>query len=195
MHERQPQIVLSSIEHTDADETKLCEVSKHPLGIIVVYIQTFVGAIFSIGLTYFLLPQVVEDNDQAFAYATGFSLVVLVMSALVVFVASLVYYQNRLIVTDRNITQILQYGLFHRKVSQLNLVNVEDVTAIQNGILATMFGFGSLNIETAGEQVNFHFTYCPRAGYFAKVILEAREKLLGQHDGDPTVTPGQNTTR
>jgi uncharacterized membrane protein YdbT with pleckstrin-like domain len=89
---------------------------------------------------------------------------------------------------------MLQYGLFSRKVSQLNMVNVEDVTAVQNGIFQTMFGFGSLNIETAGEQVNFHFTYCPRPGYYAKVILDAREQILGQNDGDTRVDIGETTT-
>jgi hypothetical protein len=53
-----------------------------------------------------------------------------------------------------------------------------------------MFGFGELKIETAGEQSNFHFTYCPNPGYYAKVILNAREQILGQNDGDISVDPG-----
>lgn len=194
MNERNHRNMNPNIEHTDDDEIKLCEVAKHPFGIILVYIQTFIGVLIGIGLAYFLIPSIMDDTDQAFVYATGFAFVVIVLSVIIIFVATLVYHQNRLIVTDRNITQILQYGLFHRKVSQLNMVNVEDVTSIQEGLLATMFGFGSLNIETAGEQVNFHFTFCPRASYYAKVILEAREKILGQHDGNPTVTPSENTT-
>lgn len=189
MHEREPISMHSTIDHTDEDESKLCEVAKHPFGLFMIYLQAMIGLIIGVGMAYFLLPSVLEDTDSAFAIANIFVGIAIILAILVVVIATIVYRQNRIIVTDRNITQILQYGLFNRKVSQLNLVNVEDVTSIQNGFLATLVGFGDLNIETAGEQVNFHFTLCPRPGYYAKIILNAREKILGQHDGDDTVSP------
>lgn len=195
MHERQATSMHSTIEHTDEDENKLCEVSKHPFGIVSLYIGTFFGIIAGLGLTFIMIPQVVEDTNQAFTVAIILSFVLIVLAIIVLSLATLVYRQSRIIVTDRNITQILQYSLFSRKVSQLNMVNVEDVTSVQNGFMSTMFGFGELNIETAGEQSNFKFTYCPRPGYYAKVILNAREKILGQQDGDPRVRPNATTTR
>lgn len=191
MHERssQPQTMRSTIDYIDEDETKLCEVAKHPFGIVLLYIYSGIGVLFGAGLAYFLLPSVLEDIETAFLIANLFVGVVVLLAIIVVLLSSIVYRQNRLVVTDRNITQVLQSGLFHRKVSQLNLVNVEDVTSVQGGLLPTMFGYGTLIIETAGEQANFKFTYCPRSGYYAKVILNAREKILGQHDGNATVEP------
>ena len=182
MQKSETQNMHATIDHVDINETKLCEIAKHPIGIILIYIQAFVGLVIAMGLAYFLLPSVIEDTDTAFLYANLFAAFALAFALLVVVLSAIVYRQNRLIVTDRNITQILQYGLFNRKVSQLNLVNVEDVTSTQNGIIPTMFGYGELKIETAGEQVNFHFTYCPNPGYFAKIILNAREQILGQND-------------
>jgi len=173
-----------TIEHVDTNELKICEVAKHPFGIILIYVQAGVGIVMALGLAYFLLPSVIQDVDQAFLYANLFAAVAIVFAVVLVVLTSLVYRQNRIIVTDRNITQILQYGLFNRKVSQLNMVNVEDVTSVQKGLFSTMFGFGELKIETAGEQSNFHFTYCPNPGYYAKVILNTREQILGQNDGD-----------
>ena len=190
MEQRQPAELHNTIDHTDEDEKKLCEVSKHPFGIFMLYVQAFLGVILGLGLAYFLLPSVISDTDRAFQIANIFAGVVLLIALLLVILATYVYQQNRLIVTDRNITQILQYGLFNRKVSQLNLVNVEDVTSVQKGFLATLVGYGELNIETAGEQSNFKFTFCPRSGYYAKVILNAREAILGQHDGDATIDVG-----
>lgn len=182
MHKEQMQDMHSTIDHVDDNETKLCEIAKHPFGIAIVYIQALVGLVVALGLTYFLLPTVMEDIDQAFLYANLFASFAVVFSIFTILATAMIYRQNRLIVTDRNITQILQYGLFNRKVSQLNMVNVEDVTSIQKGMFSTMFGFGELKIETAGEQSNFHFTYCPRPGYYAKVILNAREQILGQNN-------------
>jgi uncharacterized membrane protein YdbT with pleckstrin-like domain len=183
----------ATIDHVDANEKKLCEVAKHPFGIMLVYIQAAVGVLIALGLAYFLIPSVVEDTNQAFLYANLFAALTLVFGISIVILSAMVYRQNRIIVTDRNITQILQYGLFNRKVSQLNMVNVEDVTAVQNGIFSTVFGFGELKIETAGEQSNFHFTFCPNPGYYAKVILNAREQILGQNDGDTSVDPSLMT--
>lgn len=190
-----PRSMHSTIDHTDEDEVKLCEVARHPFGIVIVYVLAFIGVFLGLGLSYFLLPQIFEDSGDAFAIANVFALIIIIIASAVIMLSSVVYRQNRLIVTDRNITQILQYGLFSRKVSQLNLVNVEDVTASQKGLWQTIFGFGTVTIETAGEQSNFSFIYCPRPGYYAKIILEARENILGQHDGDHRVDAGFTTTR
>lgn len=170
-----------NIETVDHNEQKLCEIAKHPFGIVVIYIWALLGLVVALGLSYFLLPAVIDDTDKAFLIAHFFALVAITLTIIGITIAAIIYRQNRLIVTDINITQILQYGLFNRKVSQLNLINVEDVTSVQKGILPTLFGFGELKIETAGEQANFHFSYCPKSSYYANVILNAREKILGQH--------------
>ena len=170
----------NTIERVDPDETKLIEVKKHPFGIIVVYIQTSIAMILAIGLAYFLIPSLFDDTEQAFLIASIFTAIAVVLAGAVLILSTYIYRQNRIIVTDRNITQILQFGLFSRKVSQLNIVNVEDVTSVQNGLLPTLFNYGELKIETAGEQSNFHFTFCPNSGLVAKLILDAREKMLGQ---------------
>jgi uncharacterized membrane protein YdbT with pleckstrin-like domain len=190
------EVVPNSIEHVDANEVKLCEIAKHPIGIVSYILLAMLGFVVTTGLAYFLFPSIMPDDvDQAFIYANLFASVVIVFAVLLVVLVTTVYRKNRLIVTDRNITQVLQYGLFNRKISQLNMVNVEDVTSKQNGMLANMFGFGELIIETAGEQSNFHFTNCPNPGYYAKIILNAREELLGQNDVNPPVIPGYRTSR
>ena len=175
MHKRN-----NSMEQVDPDEVKLADTHKHPMGIILLYIQVVLGMIFSVGLAYFLLPLVLEDTDSAFFIGNIFTAVVVVMAFVVLTISTIIYKENRIIVTDRNIIQVLQYGLFSRKVSQLNINNVEDVTAVQQGVLPTIFNYGTLKIETAGEQVNFHFSFCPNSDYYAKVILDAREQVLGQ---------------
>ena len=38
-----------------------------------------------------------------------------------------------------NVIQILQQGLFDRKISQISLANVEDVSSQQRGFLPTLF--------------------------------------------------------
>jgi uncharacterized membrane protein YdbT with pleckstrin-like domain len=179
MHQRAYNYHISS-GVIGVNDVKICEFTKHSFGIFIVYLQSALALILVLGLSYFLLPTVVEDTNSAFLYANITAFVAIIFSIIAVSLYALVYRQNRLIVTERSITQILQHGLFNRKVSQLNLVNVEDVIFIQRGLFSTIFGYGELKIETAGEQSNFRFTYCPRPNYYASVILNAREQLLGQ---------------
>ncbi len=178
----------NTIEQIDDDEVKLIEVRKHPIGLVIVYTQTAIGMMASIALLFFILPTVFEDEGSAFLVAGALSFFALLFSGIVLAISTYIFVQNRIIVTDRNITQILQLGLFSRKVSQLNIVNVEDVTSEQRGILQTALNYGVLKIETAGEQSNFIYDFCPNSGNVAKIILDSRERMLGQMD-DPS-NPG-----
>lgn len=166
-------------DYVDEDEVLLGTIHKHSFGIFMVYIQAVVSIILVLGLTFFLLPTVLPA-DSAYNISVGVSALAVFFGLIIVVTSTIIYNQSSIVITDKNITQILQTGLFGRKVSQLTMANVEDVTAVQHGIFATMFDFGELKIETAGEQANFVFGYCPRPGYYAKIILEAREKFMSQ---------------
>jgi predicted GNAT family acetyltransferase len=53
--------------------------------------------------------------------------------------------------------------------------NVQDVAAEHKGFLATIFNFVTLTVQTAGEEDNFIFPYCPNPDFYADKILEARQ--------------------
>jgi uncharacterized membrane protein YdbT with pleckstrin-like domain len=74
------------------------------------------------------------------------------------------------------LVQIIQKSLFIRKISRLSFSNVEDVTAEQRGILASIFNYGTLLIQTAGTEDNFEFKYCPTPNKYADEIIEARQR-------------------
>jgi membrane protein YdbS with pleckstrin-like domain len=102
----------------------------------------------------------------------------------ILFLATYIYRQSKLIVTDQNLIQILQGGLFSRKISRLSVSNVEDVTAEQHGFLPTIFNYGTLIVETAGEMKNFIFPYCPNPNTYADQILDARQAYADRLSDD-----------
>jgi hypothetical protein len=53
--------------------------------------------------------------------------------------------------------------------------NVEDVNEEQRGVLASIFNYGTLTVETAGARENFVFTLCPNPAGLADRIIEARQ--------------------
>lgn len=85
------------------------------------------------------------------------------------------YYLDSWIVTNRRILNIEQNGLFGRTVSELRLYRIQDVTAIVNGFVKTMFNFGEVEIQTAGEHERFMFEEIPKPNEVAKTILELSE--------------------
>lgn len=67
------------------------------------------------------------------------------------------YYLDTWIVTTERIINIEQEGLFSRVVSELELNQVQDVTAETRGILQTMFTYGDVFVQTAGTRERFNF--------------------------------------
>ena len=91
------------------------------------------------------------------------------------------YYLDSWIVTNRRILNIEQNGLFGRTVSELRLYRIQDVTARVNGFTKTMFNFGEVEIQTAGERERFMFEEIPNPNEVAKTILELSETDRTDH--------------
>lgn len=67
------------------------------------------------------------------------------------------YYLDTWIITNERIINIEQQGLFNRTASELDLAAVQDTTAEIRGILQTLFTYGQVYVQTAGEKGRFHF--------------------------------------
>jgi uncharacterized membrane protein YdbT with pleckstrin-like domain len=158
----------------DADEEVVTVVHKSIIGVVAIILVGLAAIIATLVVLVTLLPGVFTTSpNQASNIFVALALVTLV--ALTVLIAIYIYLQNRLILTTKNLIQILQKTLFNRKVSRLSMSNVEDVSAEQRGFFATVFNYGTLLVQTAGEMENFIFTLCPNPNKFAQQILEARE--------------------
>ncbi len=160
-------------------DRKMLEIHRHPFGIIILYIGMVIAVVailFILQASRDFLDKNISHNLSALVSAA--SIIIVVIMALVLFVATYVYRESRLIVGNDNLTQVLQNGLFSKKISRLSMSNVEDVSAEQHGIFATMFNYGTLTVETAGEQENFVFPYCPSPTHYAGEILAAREQFI-----------------
>lgn len=166
---------------TEDDEVILYVIRAHPFGLFLIYLETL-GALAVLAVLVFMIsPDVLEDTPTG----TGAGLALLIglgfiMAMAVMLVATYVYKESRLIITNSHIIQVLQGSLFAKKTSRLSMASVEDVTAEQHGFFATIFNFGTLYIETAGEQKNFQFKNCPKPNDFAEAVLDTRSEYIEQ---------------
>lgn len=67
------------------------------------------------------------------------------------------YFLDMWIVTNERIINIEQLGLFSRKVSEMRLNQVQDVSSETHGFLETFLTYGDVTVQTAGQRLQFHF--------------------------------------
>jgi len=88
------------------------------------------------------------------------------------------YYLDVTIVTERRLIDIEQEGIFRRQIAEQSLVRVQDVSSRQVGFFQHLLNYGTLFIETAGEQPNFELHNIPRPNDVAKTIINLHDRLL-----------------
>lgn len=167
-----------TIEAINRDDRLLCAVKQHPFGILVIYVASFVAFIASLVLISIFLPNTVGNTSNVYSAWTALAFVCGFILFIILIASAYIYNQSKLTVTDKNVIQIMQKSLYDRQVSHISLANVEDVTSEQKGVFANFFNFGTLKIETAGEQANFIFPLCPHPNRVARIILDAKDEFI-----------------
>jgi hypothetical protein len=159
-------------------EKVICQIRRHPFGLFGIYASSGIMAIIVLSAA-FAVPSFVSGlSKQADLGIMLGAAIFATFIALFTYVATYVYNANRWIITSDSITQITQTSLFSKETSQLSLANLEDVTVDQNGILQSMFGFGTLHAESAGAQGKFFFMYCPNPSDYARKVIAAHEAYI-----------------
>ncbi len=155
-------------------------IRRHPFGLVVLVLEVILGVALGLGLLFLLLPTASGSAGVRHALALV-SVLLIALAAIFLVIMAALYRDNRWIVTDDSIVQVLRIGLFKIKTAALSMANIEDVSSDRNGIFAQIFGFGTLKCETAGEKSDFHFVYCPKPDTFAHIILDARERFINDN--------------
>ena len=88
-----------------------------------------------------------------------------------------------IIVTNERVISIDQVTFMHRTISETELIQIQDVKHIAKGVLSNVFGFGSLQIQTAADKIVFIIHDVPYK--MARNIMDVRdalkEKLIRKH--------------
>jgi hypothetical protein len=170
----------------DADEKLLYELRKHWFGLFVIYATgSFIIALL-LGIAFAAAAASPEQADLGTGLGlnslalpvVAITLLLAFLAAIFTSIAAYLYKSNVIIVTSEKLAQLLNPTLFHRKISQLSIGDVQDATVVQKGLFPHMFHYGTIVIETAGEQQNYNFTYAPHPYEASKAIVNAHEENL-----------------
>lgn len=143
------------------------------LGRVLLILVLFLIPVLLFSLVCTNYPKILNGSAINVVVVLG-SIYYLVMASFA-FVSWISYYYDVFIVTDLSIIDISQEGIFNRQVTEVNLLRVQDVSAKIKGIFPTLFGYGDVIAETAGENTR---TYLINA---IPNPIEVASKILALH--------------
>lgn len=184
-----PHITLSRGEYV------IEEVRRHPIGLFSIWgvagflLFALFAALpwYSLNMGFFsevlLIPA--ADLPSAVTLTTP----MLILAALVVLGAALatyVYNGNRFYLTNESIIQHVQTSIFDTRNQVVNLINVEDASSEQSGILQQVLNYGTLRLSTQGDETIYHFHFVTNPRKVVHTVNDATEKAVLRTQGIPT---------
>lgn len=91
------------------------------------------------------------------------------------------WFFNIYIVTNERIIDIDFFYLLYKKFSEAELTKIQDINYTSGGLLAAVFNFGNVVVETAGEAPNIDFELIPFPEKVVETIRELTEHEEGEH--------------
>jgi len=95
------------------------------------------------------------------------------------------WFFNVCIITDERVFDVDFINLIYREITDADLDQIQDVTVRLGGAIRTIFNYGDVIIQTAGEVPRIEFTAVPNPDRVAKILRELRveeevEKMEGR---------------
>ena len=124
-------------------------------------------------------------NPFIFAVVVIFLTIYYLAIWLVFYMTFIDLYLDVWIITNKRIINIEQFGLFSRSEAEHQLSVIQDVSTEVHGIFATIFNYGDLLIQTAGEARKVTFKQIPEP-YFAKKMISDMIERMRKEEGLPS---------
>ncbi len=85
------------------------------------------------------------------------------------------YHNDLWVVTDQRVVDSIKRHWFHHRMASADLVDVEDMSVFREGLLPTIFNFGDVRCQTAGQVANFVLAGIPKPAEVLGLVDAARD--------------------
>lgn len=106
------------------------------------------------------------------AFTTILSLFYYLLVTTVAFLNFITWYYNISLVTNKKIIDIDFSDLLYHNVAATKTEQIEDVDYTQSGFIRTLFNYGDVFLQTAGESRNFDFLAVPNPTLAIDIIVD-----------------------
>lgn len=161
-------------------EVVLMKVHRHIIGILApVLVTTFV--LCFLVTVWIMYPVIVEQNVIMGLPSTEAASLLLVPLILLVslfgYIAIWIYMRNTFFLTNESVIQEIQHSLFSKHEQTVSLGSIEDVSFRQDGLLQTIFNYGTIRLSTEGEETTYRFHYVSNPKQQVAVLNNAVESF------------------
>jgi hypothetical protein len=136
-------------------------IPRHSIGIwgptIVMMLAIILVSVFM--FCYPDIAKVIGMPQSLHSQVIFICLMVISLFGLGLYIAIWVYMQNRFFLTNESVIQEIQLSLFSKREQTVSLMNIEDSSYSQKGILQTLFNYGSIRLSTEGDETTYRFSY------------------------------------
>jgi uncharacterized membrane protein YdbT with pleckstrin-like domain len=159
------------------DEDVLMIVRRH----WIVYMPAFIIASFLLVVSFLLYINfdnisIIQGSYFMRGLSTALISLVVLFVILFTYVVWLINYLNFQLITNQHLVDIDQYGIFSRKISELTLEDIQDISATQHGFFQSIFHYGDVVVQTAGEKPNFTLEKVKEPYEISRQIMEIKGK-------------------
>ena len=175
--------------HLSKGEYVIMEVRRHPIGLLSIWTSMTLLVLATLSL----IP-IYAANRSILAKAFSISvdrlpsdgsvvLPLLGLAALFILgglVAVLVYNGNLFYLTNESIIQYQQTSIFSTTEQQINLVNIDDVSYKQRGIMQQVLNYGMVQVSAEGDEHNqYVISFVAKPQLVTRTINDAMEEATG----------------
>ena len=157
----------------DAEEVVLL-VRRHPASFLVKYLLILFFLLSPIFFFIILTAMSPEDASIVSIGAAGSLIFIMVAISLAVDTFMKWFYSVN-IITNQRIVDVDFHNILFHSFSETQLEQIQDVTHTVNGVMGSVFDYGSVFIQTAGTKPEFDFQDIPRPRDVQDVILDLLE--------------------
>ena len=143
------------------------------------------GAVFT-SLVIVLLAFLLTLMGQAMLDVPGRNFLFIILFALLAsavvigVIALMIYRGNQLYITNKHVIQRVMISPVVHSVNVIDLSSVEDASFHKNGLLPSLFDYGTLRLATVGDETTYTFKYSDISSEdlnaVTKIITEAKKE-------------------
>lgn len=170
-------------ETQEAEETVEIFLRQHP----VVNVSWIVTSALLLAAPTAILPLILRILPLPFTIPPGYIIVGTAFWYLATFgfILSnfLHWFFNIYIVTNERVVDIDFYYLLYKHFAEAELDKIQDISYSSSGLLATLFDYGNVKIQTAAEIPNLEFELIPHPEKVVETIRSLVEKIEQRRRG------------
>ncbi len=165
---------------------------RHPITFVPQVVMFVLLLAVPVGLYYLINSLFPNLLAQEVIYTLGVLFVSMYYLSVYLFFFTqfIEYYLDIWIITNDRMVDAEQLGLFSRRISELDLYQIQDVTSDIHGIIPTFLDYGNLSIKTASMNVGIIAYDIPHPNRVREALIRlADEDRKHHHNGMSPTTP------